>query len=80
MGNRVFEQSDEIYDAIDDGEVIEKLNWRHGHKDVIVFAFEAKHWRTTIDVHHEEGRDIIWPIRATEVHRVETKVMQWKDV
>ena len=80
MSTRTFEVDDDLMELLDGGECVEKLNWRHGHKDVMVFEKDDKHWMTTINVHHEEGWDIGDTIEAEEVTVQQVTVTKWVPV
>lgn len=77
---REFELTDDVQEALEEGDVIEKLNWRHGHRDVIVFKFDGAHWQATIAVHHEEGWQVGKTISAVQVQQVEKTVKVWEAV
>jgi hypothetical protein len=69
-------KAEELYELLDDLEPVEKLNWRHGHRDAYVFEKDGKHWRVIIDVHHEEGWQVLDEETAERVypHQVTTTV------
>lgn len=64
-------------DAMDSYEVIDRANWRHGHKDRVLFKYEGQYYATWIDVHHDEGWQLLDPHPVTAVKPVEKTVTEW---
>ena len=68
MSETIKVPKEELYDLLEDLEPVEKANWRHGHRDVYVFEKDGKHWRVVIDVHHEEGWQVLDEETADRVY------------
>lgn len=70
--------SEELYDLLDSLTPVEKSNWRHGHRDTYVFEKDGKHWRVTIDVHSEEGWQVLDEETCGRVYPHQVMTTVWK--
>jgi hypothetical protein len=75
----IFARED-VEDALDEGETIERLPWRHGTRNTIHFTHLGKDWTTTIDVHSEDGWQLTDTITATEVKKVIKSIEVWEPI
>ena len=71
---------DDVMDALDDGETIDRKPWRHGTRNTILFEHQGKHWTTVVDVHTDEGWQLNDTITATEVHKVVKSIEVWEPI
>lgn len=75
-----WESIDELVEGL---APVEKLDWRHGHKDVYVFESEGAHWQIVIDVHSEEGwqtyGDTCAATRVVPYEKTITAYRPWKE-
>lgn len=72
-------KSEDFMDVADDYETTDRANWRHGTRDTIVFKHRGHHWRTVVDVHHEDGWQIYEEdVDCRRVVQVEQMVKVWK--
>lgn len=69
----------DLLELLDGAEEIGSLPWRHGRRVVLVFEHDGRHWRTTVDVHPEEGWQLYGEIVCTEVRAVQKTVTAWED-
>ena len=78
MSETIKVKSEELYDLLDDLDPVEKSNWRHGHRDTYVFEKDGKHWMVTVDVHHEEGWQLLDETEAMRVYPHQVTTTVWK--
>ena len=70
----------EVWDAIEAGEVVDVEPWKWGTTQTIVTPFEGKHYRFSVQFHHDDGLQVYGPVKAIEVHQVEKTVRVWEPV
>jgi hypothetical protein len=78
--SREFDVTEDLEDALADGEVIDRREWRHGHRARILFDFDGHAWATWIDVHHSEGWQLTKSITATPMRKAEVTRTEWVEV
>lgn len=69
--------TEEMHEAIDDGDLIDCEAWRWGTLKTYVFGRDGRHYRVAARFHSEEGLQDEGPITATEVVAREKVSIEW---
>lgn len=74
---REFDWDEDMDEVLESAPVVERQEWRHGHKNAVVFERDGAHWKVWICVHHSEGWERASTIRGTKVVPREKTITEW---